>query len=269
MNRVFLALFVLLAASCGFRAPSYPEDAFPKRTVSVGGVDYGYRVYVPPDRQPGEKLPVMLYLHGSNRRGTDNEDQISDLAPNLEKYPERFSFIIVFPQCREGTFWAGPMRDMAMAALDRTVEEFGGDPQRLYLAGYSMGGFGVWQTAVTYPDKFAAAVSVAGGVEAVGVVSPSDAKLLSPQATAAATAPDPYKAYAEALRKVPVWLVHGETDAAIPVDQSRRLSAAFKAAGDADVNYLELPGVGHGSVVQAFGDPELFTWLAKQRRQDQ
>ncbi|HTH51125.1 MAG TPA: prolyl oligopeptidase family serine peptidase [Pyrinomonadaceae bacterium] len=255
-----------MSAGCGVRAPQYSDAEYSVRSVDVGGETYGYRVYVPSHRSPGEKLPVMLYLHGSNRRGTDNQDQISDLAENIAKYPERFSFIIVFPQCRENTFWAGPMRDMAMAALDQTVQEFGGDPDRLYIAGYSMGGFGVWQTAVTYPNKFAAAVAVAGGVEAVGVVNPDDARLLSPQATAAATNTDPFKAYAEALRHLPIWLVHGETDSAISPEQSRKLAAAFRVAGDADVNYRELPGVGHGSIAQAFSDPNLFPWLERQRR---
>lgn len=264
---IFVLAGILIAASCGVRGPNYPETEFAARSVTVGDASYGYRVYVPAGRAPGEKLPVMLYLHGSNRRGNDNQKQISDLAENLRAHPERFAFIIVLPQCRENTFWAGPMRDMAIAALDQTVQEFGGDPDRLYIAGYSMGGFGVWQTAVTYPDKFAAAVAVAGGVEAVGAVDPKDAQLLSPQATAAATNPDPFKAYAEALRTLPVWLVHGADDTAVPTEQSRKLAAAFKAAGDPDVNYFELAGVGHGSVDLAFGDANLFIWLAKQRRQ--
>ena len=253
-----------LLASCGGHRSAYSEQDFPARTVSVNGETYGYRVYLPANRPAGAKLPVMLYLHGSNRRGTDNQEQLGDLVENIKGYPDRFSFIVVIPQCRPDTFWSGPMMEQALAALDQTVEEFGGDSSRLYLAGYSMGGFGVWQTAITHPDKFAALVSVAGGVEPLGVVNTRDQDILSPQVKAAAASPDVYDAYATALKAVPVWLVHGEKDESVPTEQSRKLFAAFQAAGASNVNYSELPGVGHGSVVQAFQDPKLFDWLSKQ-----
>jgi len=263
---LFMIILLLPYTGCGRIGKSYPESEFPVRSVDVGGVEYHYRVYVPKDRIPGEKLPVMLYLHGSNRRGTDNQAQLADLYENIKGSPENWRFIVVFPQCRDNKFWAGPMADQAVAALDQTVTEFGADPDKLYIAGYSMGGFGVWQTAITYPDKFAALVSVAGGVEAIGTPSDEDRALLSPQAKAATSARDVNQAYAEALNKLPVWVVHGSNDESVPVDQSRKLVAALKAAGDTDVNYIELQGVGHGSVVQAFSDPKLFEWLAQRHR---
>jgi predicted peptidase len=127
-----------------------------------------------------------------------------------------------------------------------------------------MGGFGTWQTALTYPNKFAALVPVAGGIEPLGTISDEDRMLLSPQVTAAAATSDPYKAYAQSLAKTPVWVVHGTNDEAVPVDAARKIVAALKAAGNPDVNYVELEGVGHGSVGIAFGDKKLSEWLAKQ-----
>jgi predicted peptidase len=262
---LLMIIAVSFLAACGNHGRTISESEFPSRTVTVGGLDFGYRVYVPRERVSGQKLPVMLYLHGSNRRGKDNEAQLEDLYENIIGNPQNFPFIIVFPQCREETFWAGPMTNQALAALDQTVEEFGGDKDRLYLAGYSMGGFGVWQTAITYPDKFAALVSVAGGVSPLGQVSEEDRALLSPQVAAAASAPDVDRAYAEALSPIPAWLVHGSDDHAVPVEASRNLAKALREAGDKDVNFIELTGVDHGSIVQAFGDPKLFEWLSRQR----
>jgi predicted peptidase len=266
--KIFIAItaFILLA-SCGAYGPKYSEQDFPARSVSVKGESYAYRIYVPANRKPGEKLPIMLYLHGSNRRGTDNEQQLGDLAENIKGYPDRFSFIVVIPQCRPDMFWAGPMLEQAIAALDQTVKEFGGDENRLYIAGYSMGGFGTWQTAITYPDKFAAIVPVAGGVEPIGEPSEREKAMLSPQAAAAASSPNVYAAYAHVLKDKPVWIVHGEKDESIPVDQAQNMAAALKAAGSTKVVYSELPGVGHGSIVQAFQDPKLFEWLLKQRQE--
>ena len=262
--RLVVALIVLVIfADCGTHGPTYSETEFPARIVVVNGIRYGYRIYVPRGQiEEGQRVPVLLYLHGSNRRGADNQSQLADLYENIKGFPQNWNFIVVVPQCRDNTFWSGPMMDQALAALDQTIEEFDADRNRLYLAGYSMGGFGVWQTAITHPEKFAALVSVAGGVEPLGRVSDEDKAILSPQVTAAAAAPDVNRAYADALHKLPVWVVHGNKDEAVPVDASRKLVEALKVAGDPDVHYVELDGVGHGSVVQAFGDPKLFTWLA-------
>ena len=265
MRLLLLFVGVLICNACGPFGTSYPEMEFPSRTVTVNGAQYGYRVYVPPKRNVSEKLPVMLYLHGSNRRGTDNQSQLADLYENIKGFPDNWKFIVVFPQCRENTFWAGPMMEQSLASLDQTVKEFGGDENRLFIAGYSMGGFGVWQAAITHPDKFAALVSVAGGVEPVGEVSDEDKALLSPQVTAAALAPDTPRAYGEALKSLPVWVVHGSKDESVPVTESRKLVEALKAAGNSDVNYVELEGVGHGSIVQAFSDPKLFEWLSQRK----
>ena len=259
------AAFVILLAACGKSGPSYSETEFASRTVNVNGIDYGYRVFLPKGRIDGQHLPVMLYLHGSNRRGIDNQSQLADLNENIRGFPDYFKFIIVFPQCREDTFWAGPMMDQALAALDKTVKEFNGDESRLYLAGFSMGGFGTWQAAITRPGRFAALVPIAGGIEPLGEVTDDDRKILSPQTIAAASAPDPYRAFAEILRNTPVWIVHGEKDEMVPVDGARKMFAALKSVGNANANYVELAGVGHGSVVNAFSERKLFEWLAKQQ----
>lgn len=266
MRLVVFVIGLLICVSCGAHGPTYSETEFPSRRVTVGGVEYGYRIYVPPDRKDGDKLPVMLYLHGSNRRGTDNQSQLADLYENIKGFPNNWQFIVVVPQCREELFWAGPMMDQSVAALDATVKEFGGDENRLYLAGYSMGGFGAWQTAITYPDKFTAIIPVAGGVEPIGEPSESQKAMLSKQAAAAALAPNVYQAYANALRDKPIWIVHGEKDESVPVEQARSMAAALKAAGNTKVVYNELSGVGHGSVVPAFSDPKLFEWLRDRHR---
>jgi predicted peptidase len=257
---VFIAI-ALLAGSCSFVRRSDIE--FPKREVSVDGQSYGYRIYVPAERPAGAKPAVMLYLHGSNRRGSDNEAQVQDLADLIRTYPDNFPYIIVFPQCRENTFWAGPMMKQAIAALDQTVAEFGADERKIYLAGYSMGCYGVWQTAITYPNKFAALVSVAGGIEPTGPVSAEDRALLSPEVLAAADSSDPYRAYAEGLAKIPAWIVHGADDKVVRIDGSRKLVAALRSAGNPELNYSELPGVGHDSLRVPFSDERLSKWLKK------
>ena len=269
MIKSLLAVVLMIGLNACSSEDRFSETDFPSRSVTVNGKTFNYRIFVPQNRLPDSNIPVMLYLHGSNRRGDDNQKQLNDIASEISENRDRFQFIIVFPQCMENTFWAGPMTEQAVAALDQTIKEFDGDKNRLYLAGFSMGGFGTWQTAITYPNRFAALVPIAAGIEPVGEISDEDRALLSPQVSAAAAAPDPYRAFAEALSKTSVWVFHGGKDEAVPVEGARKIVEAMKATGNQNVRYTEFENVHHDSVDDAFSEPELFEWLGKQRLDQQ
>jgi predicted peptidase len=259
MRSVSLILALGLILCCS--GDDWRNTNFPERTFTLYGETFKYRIYVPKDRDPIAKIPVMLYLHGSGARGDDNREQIGILAELAHESPEKFPFAIVFPQCPMGTSWTAAQIEKALAALDKTVAEVNGDEKRLYLAGYSMGGFGAWHTAIANPSKFAAMISIAGGVEAMGVVSTDDRFLLSPQVRAAETSGDVYRAYGEALKNMPIWIIHGDKDDSVPVEQSRKLAAALKTAGAKDINYVELPNSGHDILDRTFRDEGLVEWL--------
>lgn len=265
MIKLFTAIILgLLFINCSDH--TFSESDFPSRSVTVNGNVYNFRLYIPANRDPDAKIPVMLYLHGSNRRGDDNESQLEDIASVIKANPERFSFIIVFPQCREGSFWAGEMNEQAFAALERIVEEFNGDPARLYLSGYSMGGNGTWQIGLVHPGKFAALVPVAGYVAPASKLSDEVLASLAPRLREAATAADPYKSFAEGIGSTPIWVFHGNNDEAVPVTESRKILEALRNNGNQNVSYTEFDGVGHGSVGPAFSEPKLVEWLAQQKK---
>lgn len=254
---VFLLVLFLFTACA---RPKYGVD-FLKRSVVVDSETYNYRVYVPPGRHPGQKLPVMLFLHGSGSCGDDNEAQIGYFDKIIGENPQNFSFIVVFPQARTGTFWNTQMIGQAVAALDQTVKEFDGDEKRVYLAGFSMGGLGAWHTATLYPGKFAALVPIAGRI----MPSPRERASMSPDLLALVDAPKPFEAFAEKLKSTPTWIFHGGSDEVVPVAASRRMNKALLDTGNTDVHYTEYEGMGHYSIESALSSPELFAWLAKQK----
>jgi predicted peptidase len=49
--------------------------------------------------------------------------------------------------------------------IDALLASYPIDPQRLYLIGLSMGGFGVWELLSRWPERFAAAVPICGGAD--------------------------------------------------------------------------------------------------------
>jgi hypothetical protein len=55
-----LSLFFLLCVQCVW-AQNTPEE-FLRREVKINSNAYGYRVYVPKNRNPKKKLPVMLFF---------------------------------------------------------------------------------------------------------------------------------------------------------------------------------------------------------------
>jgi predicted peptidase len=261
----FLLAVVLLGSSCANDFFGFERAKFLAREVEIGSNNYGYRVFVPKVRPPGQKLPVMLFLHGSDERGDDNEAQVKGFEKIIGDDPQKFGFIIVFPQCRPGKFWAGEMTAQAMLALDRTVAEFGGDENRLYLSGFSLGGFGVWQTAILYPQKFAALVPLSGRVLPRLDKNSKERAALLPEQLALDESPEPYQAIAERIGKTPVWVFHGKNDTIVPIGQSRKIVEAFRKAGNSEINVTEYEDTGHLTIGRAFGEPALFEWLAKQK----
>ena len=212
-----------------------------KRAVAVGSENFDYQIYVPQTAET-ESLPVFVFLHGIRERGTGGflpEGGAGALV--LRQYLAQVPAIILLPQCRPGSYWSDPVMDaMVMQALAQTIEEFGADANRVSLIGVSMGGYGIWHFAASYPNRFAALVSVCGG-------SP----LLSG---------DRYAPIAEKVGATPAWLFHGAADPIVPVNESREMVKALKNGGS-NVKYSEFAGVGHNVWMNALAEKQLLPWL--------
>jgi len=236
------------------------ETGFLNRTATVGKNTYRYQVYVPADWSKKKKWPVILFLHGAGERGDDGLVQTEvGIGTVIRRHVERFPCIVVLPQCRKDVWWLGTeMEAQALKALDQSIKEFNGDPQRLYLTGLSMGGYGTWGIAAKYPHKFAALVPVCGGVRPpIGIRNPVN----SPGEDSSS---DPYAATAQKIGRTPVWIFHGGSDRVVPVAESRKMAEALKAAGG-NVKYNEYEGVGHNSWDKAYAEADLMPWLLAQR----
>lgn len=247
----------LLAALVPLSLPGQTaQTGFLDRTVQSSGTTYKYQVFVPADYDPGRQWPVIVFLHGAGERGDDGLIQTEvGLGSALRRHADRFPAIVVFPQAPEDARWTEATADGAMAALSDVRDEFATDPGRLYLTGLSLGGNGTWYLAYTRPDVWAAIVPICGWVA-------GDGRLGSfiPEGVE-----DPHRHLAERVGGIPTWIFHGESDTVVPVDQSRRMADAYRAAGR-EVRYTELPGTGHNSWDAAYNSPALAAWLFAQRR---
>jgi predicted peptidase len=263
LSSVMMAGFVMLSLAVAPRSTARtPQTGFLDRTISVNGATYKYQIFVPEDWSPKQKWPIILFLHGAGERGSDGLLQTDvGLAHAIRMDRSRFKTIVVMPQCLKDGWWrTSQMEEMALATLAAATKEFKGDSKRTYLTGLSMGGYGSWDLAAKYPGKFAAVVPICGGI-----VIPEHLRQQRPDLAATAY-PDEPKSYEEVAKKIgktPVWIFHGGADEVVPVEGSRKLDAALKAAGG-DVRYTEYPGVGHNSWDKAYAEPELMTWMLSQ-----
>lgn len=254
-------IFLLSAMTLRPSSTCARESDFQAREVKMGAAVYRYKVFVPNNWNKKKKWPVILFLHGAGERGDDNVRQTTiGLGPAILKSPESYPCVVVMPQCSAGRWWPEPdMQAQALEALEESVKEFNGDPERIYLTGLSMGGYGLWAIASNHPNRFAALAPICGGV-----VPPPRAPI--PPATDATPAADPYRNIAEKVGKTPTWVFHGAIDPVVPVTESRKMVEALKAVGG-NVRYNEYEGVGHNSWDRAYAEPDLITWLLAARLQ--
>jgi predicted peptidase len=144
------------------------DTGFLDRNVVLAGVIYRFQVYVPAEYTPTKAWPVLVDLHGNGAQGDDGIRQTAHfLADQIRLHRSRFPLIAVFPQAAAGMTWdCSAMQDMVIAEIDNTLTGFHGDPRRLYLSGFSMGGAGVHKIAAKSPERFAALVAISGFVPA-------------------------------------------------------------------------------------------------------
>jgi poly(3-hydroxybutyrate) depolymerase len=116
-----------------------------------------------------------------------------------------------------------------MNVLAMMREEFNVDDGRIYLTGHSMGGAGTLFLGSKHADIWAA---------------------IAPVAPAAFSMTDNREDVLQGLNDggVPVLIVHGDEDEAVPVDLARTWVATMEEL-DMEHEYEELPGVTHGPVI--------------------
>jgi enterochelin esterase-like enzyme len=198
------------------------------RSEVDGSVQY-YSLLVPPSYDGTRPFPLIVVLHGAHVKECIGAYQTKDWA------------IVMTPYGRGNTGYREIGTNDVFTAMGEVQKEFTIDPDRVYLAGHSMGGHGTWYLGMHYPDRWAALNPMSGyGDYRVGGYSRPEI-------------PDwqvPLYVSRSAIFRVenalhlPVFDVHGAQDDDVTVEQSRRMTAALKQLGY-EVVYDEHPDKGH------------------------
>jgi predicted peptidase len=196
------------------------------------GESIPYAVFVPSSYDSSEPAPLIVSLHGLGR----THDWLMGYHGLLDQ-AEANGYIVVTPlgYIRRGWYGSRTLDDMqdaerseqdVMNVLQLMRDEFSVDSNRIYLWGHSMGGAGTYHIAAKYPDMFAG----------LGVAAPA------PEADA------PMNTILNNIKHLPIFVLQGDEDAAVPVERTRAWVAKMQELGMQHV-YVEIPGGDHSLLI--------------------
>jgi predicted peptidase len=209
-------------------------------------VELQYLLHLPQgyDGKSGKRWPLLLFLHGAGERGADVQRVAVHGPLKLARQGTNFPFLIVAPLCPAGERWQD---EPLLKLLEHLAATRAVDPDRVYVTGLSMGGYGTWSLGLTQPQRFAAIAPICGGGQMI------DALLGS-------------RDRAQPLKTLGVWAFHGAKDPVVPLEETERMVRALKQAGCPDVKLTVYPEAQHDSWTETYNNPEFYAWLLQHRR---
>lgn len=191
---------------------------------------YDFWLYVPENYNVAVKKPVIMFLHGKSLSGNDLSLVRRYGCIDAVMRNRQIDAIIVAPQTNCG--W-NPKK--VMDVYDWVKGHYSVDTDRFYVIGMSMGGYGTIDVAATYPDKVAAAMAMCGGATVSSLCG---------------------------LNDLPLWIIHGTADNAVPVGCSQTVVDAMCSCGDTSrLIFDKLKGVNHTRLARIFYLDQTYKWL--------
>jgi hypothetical protein len=201
--------------------------------------EYPFWLHLPSDSILKTKPPILIFLHGRSLSG-NNLDLVKryGVIHEIEK-GRKIPAIVIAPQVAAGKSWEP---DKILSVLRFVQKQFDTDTNRVYVTGMSLGGYGTLNFAGEYPGIVTAAVALCGGG------NPQNGCNLS---------------------TIPVWIQHGNKDAAVPISESEKMVKSIKSCnGGTNLKYTVHPGASHGDLEKAFRTDELYDWLFQFSKED-
>ncbi|GGB08908.1 alpha/beta hydrolase-fold protein [Puia dinghuensis] len=197
-----------------------------------------YLLYLPDgySQDTTVKWPLILFLHGSGESGHDLEKVKVHGPPMLVAQGKKLPFIIVSPQTPDpATGWEP---NTLYWLLQDVKEKYRVDPDRVYLTGLSMGGFGSWTLAIKHPEEFAAVVPICAGGDTADIWK---------------------------LRNMPVWGFHGAKDNVVPLARGQAMVDALRKYNPS-TRFTIYPDADHNSWTVTYANDSLYQWLLAQKK---
>lgn len=198
--------------------------------------EFPFLYSVPDDIKDDEKLPLIVFLHGAGERGNDLVKVCDQGLPKYFLNNKEERAILLCPQCEERKVWKMQVEKL-YSFINRFIIELPVDKKAVSMSGISMGAYGTYDFAMTYPEMLSAIACVCG-------------------------AGDCWRA--ELIKDIPIRIFHGDKDDIVPVSNSYELYDAIKRSGGT-VDLTIFHDVGHNSWDLAYGTSDVINWLLMQK----
>jgi predicted peptidase len=191
-----------------------------------------YAISIPGNYSPPARVPLILALHfgvrGEDSAGAGRDVVAILIGPALAE----LGAIIVAPDSMRGD-WSSPENESAVnALLEMVLSHYSIDAKKIAISGFSMGGTGSWHFAEKYPERFSAAIPVAGRPPA----SASDWRL-------------------------PILAIHSRNDQVAPIGPTETRIAELQKSG-VNAKLIALTGITHFETHRFVGGlREAVPWL--------
>jgi predicted peptidase len=159
-----LAIAVLAGAGrmeggAGMQVPVLSKGIHNQTLQRPGAAAIHYAISIPAAAAASAPVPLVLALHfAGDPRGAGQAVLEILVEPALAD----LGAIIVAPDSLGGD-WETPENDRAVnQLLDAVIKSYNIDTKKIAVTGFSMGGRGTWYFAEKYPQRFSAAIPVAG-----------------------------------------------------------------------------------------------------------
>ena len=225
-------ILIALACMLTFSTAAKAQYDFlrPVKGEIPGGYDFW--VYTPTDYYYSlETTPVVMFLHGASLCSKDMNRSRRYGPLDAIVRGRQIDALVIVPQNPGGAWNPDKLNDI----LEWTKKNYAMDSTRVYVLGMSLGGYGTMDFAAAYPDKIAAAMALCGGCSAKDK---------------------------SGLGRLPLWIIHGTGDRAVPVKQSQTVVKQLQDTNnDKRLRFDWLRGASHGALARILYMRKTYEWL--------
>lgn len=204
-----------------------------------------------------EKSSLLIILHGSTERGSDNKRQLTlGNLSLIKEITKKYNCYVLIPQCPLNKAWtinpSKPFNNFNLANIPESklikdlalyipvlITTYNIDAKRIYITGHSMGATGAWEFILRYPELFAAAVPVCG-------------------------ASDP--SHVENCKNISVWAFSGENDEIYDFNETTETISCLQKVTIKDAKHTILKNQDHRIWPRAVNNKNVLDWIFKQHK---
>jgi hypothetical protein len=209
-----------------------------------GNVSYSPNENIPPASKAQDNKLLnndFNLIHGGVNYLEANQINAHHLPDDPARPTRGFPGFVVVPQNLNG--WSAGAVEDAIRLVRLLVKRYNIDETRIYINGISHGGHGAYIAMAKAPWLFAAGVLFSAA---------DDADVIS-------------NGFAARVSSIPLWLFQGGQDLRPSPAQTEQYIKSLKTSG-AIVRYTKYPQLGHGTWNKAFSEPDFFSWMLRQRK---